>query len=47
VTELPSVALLRRHDTHRLIPSKYSDGGASVLTRIADDDAHLADIFAV
>jgi RES domain-containing protein len=28
-----------------LIPSKYSDGGASVLARIADDDAHLAEIF--
>lgn len=37
--------LVRRNDTHRLIPSKYSDGGDSVLTRIADSDAHLADIF--
>jgi len=43
--ELPRVALVRRYDTHRLIPSKYSDGGASVLARIADDDAHLAEIF--
>lgn len=42
---LPETALVRRNNTHRLIPSKYSDGGASVLTRIADDDAHLADIF--
>lgn len=41
----PAVSLLRRFDTHRLIPSKYSEGGDSVLTRIADDDAHLADIF--
>lgn len=41
----PAVLLLRRFDTHRLIPSKYSDGGDSVLTRIADDDAHLSDIF--
>lgn len=43
--ELPPVSLVRRYDTHRLILSKYSDGGASVLTRIADDDAHLAEIF--
>jgi RES domain-containing protein len=41
----PAVRLLRRFDTHRLIPSKYSESGDSVLTRIADDDAHLADIF--
>jgi RES domain-containing protein len=42
---LPRTALVRHHDTHRLIPSKYSDGGASVLARIADDGADLADIF--
>jgi hypothetical protein len=42
---LPSVSLVRQYDTHRLIPSKYSEGGDSVLTRIADDDAHLRDIF--
>jgi RES domain len=42
---LPRTSLLRRNDTHRLIPSKYSDGGDSVLTRIADDDAHLQDLF--
>ena len=42
---LPRTSLVRQYDTHRLIPSKYSDGGASVLTRIADDDRHLADIF--
>ena len=41
----PPRSLIRRNDTHRLIPSKYSDGGDSVLTRLADDDAHLADIF--
>jgi len=38
-------ALVRAADTHRLIPSKYSAGGDSVLARIADDDAHLADLF--
>jgi hypothetical protein len=42
---LPRTCLLRRNDTHRLIPSKYGDQGESVLTRIADDDAHLRDIF--
>lgn len=42
---LPRTNLVRRNDTHRLIPSKYSEGGESVLARIADDDAHLNDIF--
>jgi hypothetical protein len=40
---LPPLSLLRRRDTHRLVPSKQSP--ASVLTRIADDDDHLRDIF--
>jgi RES domain-containing protein len=42
--ELPPLSLVRRYDTHRLIPSKYADD-ASVLARIANDDAHLAQIF--
>jgi hypothetical protein len=42
---LPPSRLVRRNNTHRLIPSKYSEGRASVLARIADDDAHLRDIF--
>jgi RES domain-containing protein len=42
---LPAVRLIRQYDTHRLIPSKYSEGGGSVLTEIADDDEHLKDIF--
>lgn len=41
----PPLSLVRKFDTHRLIPSKYSDGGDSVLTRIADDDVHLQDLF--
>jgi len=41
----PKTSLVRRNDTHRLIHSKYSDDGSSVLTRIADSDQHLADIF--
>jgi RES domain-containing protein len=42
---LPPVGLVRQYDSHRLIPSKYVDGGDSVLARIADDDTHLADLF--
>lgn len=42
---IPPTILVRQNDTHRLIPSKYSEGGDSVLARIADDDAHLKDIF--
>jgi RES domain-containing protein len=45
VKELPPISLVRRNDTHRLIPSKYTEDGTSVLARIADNDAHLADIF--
>ena len=36
---VPRTALVRQNDTHRLIPSKYSPGGDSVLTRIAEDEA--------
>jgi hypothetical protein len=42
---LPPVLQVRQYDTHRLIPSKYNPDFASVLTRIADDDAHLRDLF--
>ena len=41
---LPATTLIRRNDTHRLIPSKYA-GDESVLARIADDDAHLKELF--
>lgn len=41
----PPVRRIERRDTHRLIPSKYSEGDESVLVGIADDDAHLAEIF--
>ncbi len=40
---LPPVALVRRYDTHRLVPSRHAP--ESVLVRIADSDAHLRDIF--
>ncbi len=39
----PPVRLVRRYDTSRLIPARF--GADSVLARIADDDAHLRDIF--
>lgn len=45
--EAPPLRRTEQRDTHRLIPAKYSDGGESVLVRIADDDAHLRDIFAL
>jgi hypothetical protein len=41
----PPVTLVRRRDTHRLIPSKYTADLSSVLTRIADNDRHLQDLF--
>lgn len=42
---VPPVALVRQFDTHRLIPSKHSAGGETVLVRIADNDAHLQAVF--
>src|SRR5271155_983995 len=42
---LPPVTQLRRFDTHRLLPAKYSVNYESVLTRIADNDEHLQEIF--
>lgn len=41
----PPVRLVRRFDTHRLIPSQYLPQGDSVLVKIADDDDHLAAMF--
>jgi len=41
---VPGTSRIRRPNTHRLIPSKYSDEG-SALARIAEDDAHLGDLF--
>jgi len=42
---LPPTRLVRRRDTHRLIPAKYSETGDSVLVRIADSDEDLPAIF--
>jgi RES domain len=41
----PPVTALRRFDTHRLLPAKYSPNYDSVLTRIADNDQDLQHIF--
>jgi RES domain-containing protein len=41
----PRLTRLDQDDTHRMIPSKYSEGDASVLARIADDDEHLQQLF--
>lgn len=44
-TGLPSISLVRQYDTHRLIPSQYTPNLESVLTRIADNEQHLRDLF--
>jgi len=41
----PPTTLVRAQDTHRLIPSKYSARGESVLVRIAASDEDLAALF--
>jgi RES domain-containing protein len=41
----PRLSKISRNDTHRLIPSSYSDGEDSVLTRITDDRSDLRAIF--
>ncbi|MGH8259136.1 MAG: RES family NAD+ phosphorylase [Steroidobacteraceae bacterium] len=45
MTGLPGATLIRRNDTHRLVPSRYADGGDSVLTLLASDTKQLADLF--
>lgn len=42
---LPPIAAFRARDAHRLIPSKYSRGGESVLARLTDSDDDLAHLF--
>ncbi len=43
--KLPPRSLLRRYDTHRLIPAKYSERDESVLARVAESDRDLQAIF--
>lgn len=45
--QLPPVSLVRQLDTHRLVPSHHRHRGESVLTDVADDDAHLEAIFEI
>jgi RES domain-containing protein len=45
VTALPPSSLVRRNDTHRLIPSQHRDEGRTVLARLADSDAELAELY--
>lgn len=42
---LPPIRAVRQFDTERLIPSRYADLEDSVLGDIAQDDAHLQDLF--
>ena len=42
---LPPTSLVRRDDTHRLIPAKYGHQGDSVLVRIAATEDDLQKIF--
>lgn len=42
---LPPVRLIRRNDTHRLVPSKYSKSDESVLAEIADNAEQLQHLF--
>ena len=41
------ITALRQFDTCRLIPSRFANRNESVLTPLADDDAHLHDLFAL
>ena len=42
---LPKTTLLRQFDTCRLIPSRFAPREDSVLAGIAENDAHLSDLF--
>jgi hypothetical protein len=42
---LPPTRLVRRYDTHRLIPARCSESGDSVLLRVADSDRDLQEVF--
>jgi len=41
----PKTTEIRLHDTHRLIPARFTDADDSVLNRIASDERHLQDLF--
>src|SRR5690606_34442241 len=41
------ISLIRQLDTCRLLPSRFADQEDSVLSPLAENDAHLADLFAL
>jgi RES domain-containing protein len=41
----PRTTQLQQDDTHRLIPARYSDDGASVMARLTSDPEDLRDLF--
>ena len=43
----PRVTQLHQDDTHRLVPARYSEDGASVLARLTSDPQHLHDLFQI
>jgi len=45
VRALPPTSLVRRNDTHRLIPSQHRDEGRSVLALLTDSEAELSALF--
>ncbi len=42
---MPKTTAVRQDDTHRLVPSRYSD--PTVLERLAEDEHHLRDLFEI
>ncbi len=42
---MPGTTRVDQRDTHRLIPAQFAEGGASVLTRLTDDEDILDGIF--
>lgn len=45
VSLVPPLTTLRQFDTCRLLPSRFADVEDSVLSPLAEDDAHLRDLF--
>jgi hypothetical protein len=43
----PPTSRIDQQNTHRLIPTRFADGGASVLTELTGDDDILAGIFSL
>jgi RES domain-containing protein len=43
----PRITQLQQDNTHRLIPARYSEDGASVLARLTSDPRHLHDLFQI